>query len=296
MRGHEAGGGKRGLDQPIRRRLTTPWSLPPIAKISSLYRYPVKSMAGEQVQALLLTWHGVADDRLFAFESTGAPAGMLRLTGQERRHMLRYHPHLLPSGEVQVRTPTGEVLPVSSLELLTHLQTHIPGASTISLTHAATPQTDVRPLSLISLETIASLTRALAPEPESAHLDPRRFRANFYIEVEKNWLDQARDGTSSRPDSVSLRGGAFPEDRLTGRCLRLGETARILIRERDPRCRFITYDPECPHLAEPLYSLMKLLERHHQGRAGVYASVLTPGPVRTGDPIWLEPVKSLGTH
>ncbi len=259
-----------------------------IAKISTLYRYPVKSMAGEQVQALLLTSRGVADDRLFAFESIGAPAGMLRLTGQERRHMLRYRPHLLPSGEVEVLTPTGELLPVDSRELLSHLQTHIPGASAISLTHATTPQTDVRPLSLISLATIASLERALAGEPEGSHLDPRRFRANFYIDFEHNWLDQERCETSSLPELVYSNEGVFPEDRLTGRCLRLGETARILIRERDPRCRFITYDPELPHLAVPLHSLMKLLDRQHQGRAGVYASVLTPGPVQTCDPIWLE--------
>ena len=260
-----------------------------IASISTLYRYPVKSMAGEQVRALLLTPHGVANDRLFAFESTGAPAGMLRLTGQERRHMLRYRPRLPPSGKVEVLTPPGEVLPVDSPELHTHLQTHLPGASAISLTRAATPQTDVRPLSLISLETIASLTRELAAEPEGASLDPRRFRANLYIEVEENCLHQARVETWAQPESIPLNQEVFPEDRLTGLSLRLGETARILIRERSPRCRFITYDPERPHLADPLFSLMKLLDRRHQGRAGVYASVLSPGLVQAGDPIWLEP-------
>jgi hypothetical protein len=58
-----------------------------------------------------------------------------------------------------------------------------------------------------------------------------------------------------------------------------------LIRERVPRCRFITYDPESPDSADPLFSLMKFLDRYHQGRAGVYASVVVAGPIRAGDPV-----------
>ena len=33
---------------------------------------------------------------------------------------------------------------------------------------------------------------------------------------------------------------------------------------------------------------MKHLDRHHGGRLGVYAAVLTPGTVSTGDPVTRE--------
>jgi uncharacterized protein len=216
-------------------------------------------MAGEVLRYSLLTESGLAGDRLYAFESSGAPPGMLRLTSRERREMLRYEPVLLPDGAVDVRTPAGQFFRVDSQALLVYLQSHIPDAGSLSLTHAATPQTDVRPLSLISLQTVQQLSRELG-EP----LDARRFRANLHLD---------------------LPAGPFSEDTLVGRTIRIGSTATIKILERDPRCRLITYDPEAPHSSAPLFSIMKLLDRHHQGRAGVYASIVVSGPVQIGDPI-----------
>jgi uncharacterized protein len=230
-----------------------------IGHIASIVRYPVKSMAGETLQRAVLTESGLTNDRLYAFESSGAPPGMLRLTGRERREMLRYKPVLSPNGSVDVHTPTGETLRIDSQALLAYLQSSIPDVSSLSLTLAATPQTDVRPLSLISLQTVRALSEELG-EP----VDPRRFRANLHLD---------------------LLAGPFTEDTLLGRTIRIGSTTSIKILERDPRCRLITYDPEAPHTSEPLFSIMKLLDRHHGGRAGVYASIMAPGPIHTGDPI-----------
>jgi hypothetical protein len=97
-------------------------------------------------------------------------------------------------------------------------------------------------------------------------IDPRRFRANLYLDF---------------PDSP------FGEDGLVGRTIRIGPAATICIRERDPRCRFITYDPDQPLLA-PLFPLMRVLDRSHQGRAGVYATIQNPGPIQSGDAIFAE--------
>jgi uncharacterized protein len=226
--------------------------------IQSIYRYPVKSMAGEGVERSELTEFGLSGDRLYAFESSGAPPGMLRLTHRERREMLRYQPALRPDGRVAVRVPTGELFLVDSPAMLAYLTAHLPDANKITLTRASTPQTDVRPLSLISVQTIRQLSIEMGQE-----IDPCRFRANLYIDF---------------PDTP------FGEDNLVGRTVRTGSTATICIRERDPRCRFITYDPGDPGL-DPLFSLMKFLDRSHQGRAGVYATIQNPGPIQAGDAI-----------
>ena len=232
--------------------------LEPIASIQSIYRYPVKSMAGEVIERGDLTEFGLSGDRLYAFESAGAPPGMLRLTSRERREMLRYQPALRPDGRVEVRVPTGEQLLIDSPAMLAYLTAHLPDANEIILTRASTPQTDVRPLSIISAQTVRQLSTEMGQE-----IDPRRFRANLYVDF---------------PDTP------FGEDSLVGRTLRIGSTATICIRERDPRCRFITYDPEDP-LLDPLFSLMKFLDRSHQGRAGVYATIQKPGPIEAGDVI-----------
>jgi uncharacterized protein len=149
----------------------------PIASIQSIYRYPVKSMGGEGVERCDLTESGVFGDRLYAFESAGAPSGMLRLTSRERREMLRYRPTLCPDGRVEVRVPTGERFLVDSPAMLTYLTAHLPDANKLILTRAATPQTDVRPLSVISVQTVRQLSIEMGQE-----IDPRRFRANLYID------------------------------------------------------------------------------------------------------------------
>jgi hypothetical protein len=230
----------------------------PIASIQSIYRYPVKSMAGEVVERCDLTEFGLSGDRFLAFESSGAPTGMLRLTSRERREMLRYQPNLFPDGSIEVCVPTGEHLLVDSPAMLTYLTAHLPDANKIILTRASTPQTDVRPLSLISVQTVRQLSMEMGQE-----IDPRRFRANLYMD---------------------FPGIPFGEDNLVGRNIRIGPTATICIRERDPRCRFITYDPEDP-LLDPLFPLMKLLDRSHQGRAGLYATIQNPGSIQAGDAI-----------
>ena len=230
-----------------------------VGQVASIHRYPVKSMAGEAIERSWLTGSGLEGDRLYAFESSGAPAGMLRLTGRERREMLLYQPVLRSDGKVEVEVPTGEKLLVDSPDMLVYLATHIPDGNQFVLTQSSTPQTDVRPLSLISVQTIRQLSAELGQG-----IDPRRFRANLYLD---------------------LHGEPFREDRLVGQTLRVGSTARILIRERDPRCRFITYDPEAPVAADPLFALMKLLDREHQGRAGVYATIEEPGPIQTEDAV-----------
>ena len=203
------------------------------------------------------TRDGLEGDRLYAFESANAPPGMLRVSGAERRELLRFR----AQGN-EVVTPSGQSFPVDSPALLEFMREHL-GALSLTLTRDSVPQTDVRPLSLISLQTVRQLSDELG-----TNLDLRRFRANLV-------LDMTAEGS----------GVEFPEDGLVGRTLQIGETATIRSLERDPRCRFITYDPDRPGIEEPETGLMKLLHRRHDSRAGVYAAILTPGLIRIGDAI-----------
>lgn len=233
-----------------------------LGQIVSIARYPVKSMSGETLARAYLAPYGLDRDRLYAFESSSAPAGMLRLTAHERRQMLQYHPQVRTDGGVEVLTPGGERYPIDSEALLHYMQAHIADAGRLSLKQSLTPQTDVRPLSLLSLPTVESLSKEFGMT-----LGERRFRANIL---------------------VNFVGGASAENALAGRQIRIGKEAKLLIRERIPRCRFIMYDPNAPVEADPLFSLMKLLGTQHQGRMGVYASVMTPGWIETGDALWEE--------
>lgn len=64
-----------------------------IGVVTTLYRFPVKSMRGEQVDEVELRWHGIAGDRRFAFARSDDPSGFPWLTGRQVPDMLRYTPH-----------------------------------------------------------------------------------------------------------------------------------------------------------------------------------------------------------
>ena len=46
-----------------------------IGKVESLWRYPVKSMRGEELNEAFIGFSGVYGDRLFAFKNSAAPKG-----------------------------------------------------------------------------------------------------------------------------------------------------------------------------------------------------------------------------
>ena len=61
--------------------------------MESLWRYPVKSMRGEELGELFASYGGVYGDRLFAFESSASPRGFPFFTGRDQRQMIRYRAH-----------------------------------------------------------------------------------------------------------------------------------------------------------------------------------------------------------
>src|SRR2546430_17559180 len=117
-----------------------------IGKVESLWRYPVKSMRGEEVDAAFMGFAGIYGDRLFAFRSAASPKGFPYLTGREQQEMLRYRPRFrspdkaaqplnLTEAEriapglnpmytdpvdlmVDVETPSGEILATDNPALL----------------------------------------------------------------------------------------------------------------------------------------------------------------------------------
>src|SRR5437899_3634652 len=64
-----------------------------IGTVESLWRYPVKSMRGEELSEVFASYAGVYGDRLFAFESSASPRGFPFFTGRDQRQMIRYRAH-----------------------------------------------------------------------------------------------------------------------------------------------------------------------------------------------------------
>ena len=244
--------------------------MPPLAHVAELWRYPVKSMEGERVEALEVLPDGIAHDRRHAFLSSGAPTGKPPLTGRERAALLRYSAYVSANG-TEIRTPESQTFHVNDPALPAWLERHLPQGNRITLEHdvAAAPYTDVQPIAIVSTEALAALNRTLGRE-----VDPRRFRANLVLTFTHS---ASKALTQADPD-------AFPEDTFAGQTIQLGTTCRLRLLERIPRCRVVTLDPGTGE-SDP--ALMKHLDRRHGGRLGIYAAVLAPGPIRIGDAVAL---------
>jgi uncharacterized protein len=259
-----------------------------IGTVESLWRYPVKSMRGQEMPEIFMGYSGVYGDRCYAFKNSAARKGAPYLTATTQQPMLLYRPqfryperaaqppNLLeaesiapgitpanPEAEdmlLDVVTPSGEIVSIDDPTLIKLLGEGISEKNQLKLVRSDRALTDCRPISLISLQTVQQLESEL-----SAAVDKRRFRANIYFNL-----------------AVS---GGFAEDSFVGRQLRIGSKATIIVLERDPRCKMISLDPDT---AEHSPEVFRKVARAHDNFAGVYCAVLIEGLVRKGDLIEVE--------
>ncbi len=259
--------------------------MPTIGTVKSLWRYPVKSMRGEETTEVFMGFSGIFGDRCYAFKNTAARKGFPYLNATAQEQMLRYRPQfrypertLKPPNLVEamsiapgvtpanadpddlvsdIVTPSGAVLPIDDPALLEILVAGLRGENNLTLVRSDRALTDCRPVSLISLQTIRQVETELG-----IPLDDRRFRANIYLDL--------------------AAGNGFAEDAWVGRRLRIGTHAEIAILERDPRCKMISLDPDT---GEYNPEILRGVVKAHANLAGVYAAVLVEGVLKKGDSI-----------
>src|SRR5207249_10679888 len=64
-----------------------------IGKVDSVWRYPVKSMRGEELDEAFAGFSGIYGDRLFAVRSSASAKGFPYLTAREQNRLLQCRPH-----------------------------------------------------------------------------------------------------------------------------------------------------------------------------------------------------------
>jgi uncharacterized protein YcbX len=254
-----------------------------IGKVDSLWRYPVKSMRGEELEEAFAGFSGVYGDRLFAFKSSASPKGFPYFTAREQRRLLQYRPHFrypdkaarpinLTEAEsmganpvsadpselmIDVETPNGKTLGIDDPDLMDMLRTDIDQKHQLTLMRSERALTDCRPVSIFSLQSARQLA-----EETGKPIDKRRFRANVYVDL--------------------TSGGGFAENDFVGRSLRIGSKVVVRILERDARCVIITLDPDT---TEKTPEILKKVAQAHEGMAGVYGAVMVEGMLHKGDPV-----------
>ena len=229
-----------------------------IGRVAALWRYPVKSMLGEELEEAVFAERGLAGDRAYAVADVESGrirnakrAGWEGLFGF--RADLTGEPYGDPS-RLRITLPNGEVVASESRNWDEKLSGAFGRGATLASGGAFFDLGAVHLLTTASLEKLGELY------PEG-NFDPRRFRPNVMLEL-------------------GLGEVGFVEDGWLGRTLHLGDEVVLEVTEPVARCVMTTL-PQA-ELAKDS-GITNTAYRHNGNNVGVYARVLEGGCVGRGD-------------
>jgi hypothetical protein len=237
-----------------------------IGHVEAIFRYPVKSMAGERLEIANLGWHGLEGDRRLAFRRMDDRSGFPWLTAGKLPGLLMFAPQCRGDGALQdlpthVRTPDGDELPVFGEELATEVGRRY--GAPVQMMQLKQGIFDEASISVIASDTVREIGRLAG---QSA--DVRRFRPNVVVRL--------------------LRSGPFQEDEWVGGALSFGEGDEgpaIAVTMRDIRCSMVNLDPDS---ASPAPEVLKAVVRANQNTAGIYGTVTRIGRLAVGQTMFLR--------
>lgn len=267
-----------------------------IGSVVSLWRYPVKSMMGEELNATGITERGVLGDRAYALvdQSDGKvvsaknPRKWPRLF--DYRAALVAPPHVneaIPAVRIVLPDGTMVTSDQSDLEQIVStalgrqvaLQTSPPEEPSLeeywpdidgldhkdTVTDEAIPQGAFFDGAAIHLLTTATLDGLRKAHPQG-RFEVRRFRPNIVIEPSSGDAD-------------------FPENDWIGRTIAIGDQVRFNVTGPCPRCVMTTLaQGDLP--SDP--GVLRTAAQQNEAHVGIYANVLEGGLIRRGDPVRLE--------
>src|SRR5467141_2632758 len=243
-----------------------------IGHVEAIFRYPVKSMGGERLEAANLGWHGLDGDRHLAFRRTDDRSGSPWLSASKLPDLLLFTPHRNEDADADgaqgdlhlpthIRTPDGEAMPVFSDDLANEVgRRYGAPVQMMQLKHGIFDEASI---SVIASDTVREISRLAGQTP-----DVRRFRPNVVVRL--------------------LRPSPFQEDEWLGGVLSFGEgddAPAITVTMRDVRFSMVNLDPDS---ASPAPEMMKAVVRANQNNAGIYGAVTRIGRLAVGQTIFLH--------
>ena len=235
-----------------------------VGRVEALFRYPVKSMASDGLEAATLGWHGIEGDRRLALRRVNDRSGFPWLSASQLPDLLLFTPHC-PDDQPDealpacIRAPDGEQLSVFGEDLAAEIgRRH---GAPVQMMHLNRGIFDEAHISVIALDTVGAIGRMAGVIP-----DVRRFRPNVVVRL--------------------VRPAPFQEDGWVGGVLSFGDgddAPAITVTMRDERCSMVNLDPETARAAP---AVLKAIVRANQNTAGIYGTVTRTGRLAVGQTIF----------
>lgn len=238
-----------------------------IGKIEAIYRYPVKSMQGERIDAAALGWQGIDGDRRAAVRRVDVHGAnpWPWLSASKLPDLISFAP-LRKGGDrdgppTHVRTPDGNELPLFGDALAAEVgRRHGAPVHIMQLRHGIFDEASI---SVIAAATVREISRLA-----DVHADVRRFRPNLVVR--------------------STRELPFEEDEWVGGVLTFGDADDapvVAVTMRDLRCAMVNLDPDG---ASSNPDVMKACVRANDNHAGIYGTVTRIGRLAVGQSIFFH--------
>lgn len=237
-----------------------------IGRIEAIFRYPVKSMRGERLEAAALGWHGLDGDRRLAFCRLDERGGFPWLSASKLPELIHFTPRRPADGSgdalpTHVLTPEGEEMTLFGEALAAEVGRRYGGP--VQMMQLNNGIFDDASLSMITSATVGEISRLAGTSA-----DVRRFRPNLVVRT-----------ASAVP---------FEEDGWVGGVLSFGDgddPAAVAVTARDVRCMMVNLDPDG---GRPAPGVLKAVVRANQNQAGVYGTVTRSGRVAVGQAVVLH--------
>jgi len=265
-----------------------------VASVVALWRYPVKSMMGEELNAADVTERGVLGDRPYAL--VDAETGKVVSAKEPRKWAKLFEfrasfveppltgerlPHLritFPDGRSMTTAERGldeafsdvvgrRVAFATAAPDKPSLEEYWPDIEGLTyretVTDEAMPEGTFFDLGLVHVLTTATLERLRELHPQGRY-EVRRFRPNIVV--------------------ASTGSAGFVENDWVDRTLAIGEKVRLRVTGPCPRCVMTTL-PQGDLPKDP--GILRAAAQHNEANVGVYASVEQEGAIRRGDSVRL---------
>ncbi len=267
-----------------------------LGSVVSLWRYPVKSMMGEELNRSDVTNRGLLGDRAYALVDPSNGKVVSAKNPRKWPNLFDFRaafPEPPRAGEplppLRITLPDGtmlgsddsdceqkvsgvlgrEVTLESSARETPSLEEYWRDMEGLdyreTVTDEAMPAGTFFDLAVIHLLTTATIDRLRELYPQG-RFEVRRFRPNIVVEPASDEKE-------------------FVENAWIGRTIAIGDEVRMKITESCPRCVMTTL-PQGDLPKDP--GILRTAAQHNDVHVGVYASVLRGGSIRRGDEVRLE--------
>src|SRR5437867_1708343 len=267
-----------------------------LGSVVSLWRYPVKSMMGEELNATEVTERGLLGDRAYALVDNSDGKAATAKNPRKWPCLFDFRATLLEPARagakvppVRIALPDGTTVSSDQGDLNQILSRALNREVTFraaqrgavnaeeywpdmegldhrdTVTDFTLPEGTFFDVAMVHLLTTATLDRLRELYPQG-RFEVRRFRPNIVVQL------------------VSDEKG-FAENAWVGRTLAIGTAVRLSITGRSGRCVMTTL-AQGDLAKDP--GILRTAAQHNHVNVGVYADVARGGTIRRGDPVRLE--------